>query len=668
MPKFTNHSPQMSQPKIKLKKIPYYLSLGLLTSGASVIIGFLSFGGMLALVPLLPLALPALPLAFAAFGLSVAYDGEIYSKNIQGAMDKLFKHNYMKRRLANDYLLALFTDSNFDTNSLSCPQFFKDYAAQCNLLIQFEHKTLSKESANRKRQVEKTLRDMEKWFARQLISDDENNPLSGGEYQVELQKWLVNPPQSLVSLKKSEWVSRFHAQKIKFHFFKVFSSLSALFMGLGTTYLLVDAFGVIPVMASLSATALPLAIVPLAIIAGLAYGMLTYNAITDMLTNNKVLTMYRKLKANLSKGLTLRNSLMATTAVVLATLAVLLTVCTAGTWWTVAKNTQPLFTWMGKLPGFVMGIINPIITGISALIFNLQNSAESLEIIDDYTSPKKSLLQRLSDVFAHLKANENMWQMINPFRLILKLTIAPLRVIFFLGHLVSIGITADRVPGVPEIVSALLGILSEGFEDFHYFVGHGESGCCGHHHDDHLMSFIKNRLTPAHGHSHDADLPTRVIKLIFYPVYRLAACWDWGFSQLGSNPISFERAWDKQRGIAQNEIEQEESVDLSQHKKPDVKWQVEHAVYRIERHKEKQLSGAVIGRGLAHEKIQSLTALQKKFLDPNNTADFNSIQQCIKSESLNCYNQQRFFGSADRGETSTSQFINELPMRLESGG
>ena len=659
----------MELPKINLKKIPYYLTLGLLTSGASVILGFLSFGGMLALSSVLPLALPALPLAVAAFALSVGYEGEIYLQNIKGALSKLFKHNYMKRRLADEYLLALFTDSNFDTNVADCPEFFKDYAAQCRLLSQFEHKTLDKASAVRKKQAEKTLNDMEKWFARQLITEDENNFLIGDTYQKELQDWLMNPPDKLIAYKQSEWLSRFQARKTKFNLFKIFSSLSALFMGLGTTYLLVEAFGAIPWMLSISAATLPVLIVPMAIIAGLAYGLLTYNAITDMLTNNKVFSMYNKLKANLSRSnWTWHDVAMAATGIGLGALAVLLTICTAGTWWTVAKNTRPLFAWMGKLPSVVMGVINPIITGISALVFNMQNSAESLEIIADSTEPDEhaqpSVLQRLKDAFARLNERENTGQIINPFRLILKLTIAPLRVVLFLGHLVSIGLTADRVPGVPEIVSAILGIVSEGFEDLHYFVGHDHdsSDCCGHHHDGPLQSFIKNRLSPAHGHNHDADLPTKALLLMFSPIYALAAAWDWAASQIGSNPITFERAWNKQHGVAPKQKEM--SIDLNQQPIPSAKWQVEHAVYRIERHKEKELSDVLIGRGLADEKRKALTVLQDKLRESVNTADFDSVKKCIDEECPDLYNQHRFFGSAGRGETSTSQFLHELPARV----
>ena len=69
------------------RKIPYNIALIILTAGASLILGFLSFGGMYAL-------LPFLPLAFAGFALSVSYEGEIYLQNIKGALKKLFKTNY----------------------------------------------------------------------------------------------------------------------------------------------------------------------------------------------------------------------------------------------------------------------------------------------------------------------------------------------------------------------------------------------------------------------------------------------------------------------------------------------------------------------------------------------------------------------------------------------
>ena len=115
---------------MKLKKILRYFALSLLTIGASLILGFLSFGGMFALWPVLPFA-------FAAFGLSVAYEGEIYGQNLKSAWNKLFKRNHLKHQLANDYLLENFPEStplleNFcNTNpEEKCPPIFNNYKTQ----------------------------------------------------------------------------------------------------------------------------------------------------------------------------------------------------------------------------------------------------------------------------------------------------------------------------------------------------------------------------------------------------------------------------------------------------------------------------------------------------------------------------------------------------------
>ncbi len=641
---------------MKLTKIPYKLTHVLLTAGASLILGFLSFSGMLAISPILPLA-------FAAFTLSVAYEGEIYSQNIKGALNKLFKHNHMKLRLASAYLLELVTKNKIDITSESCPTFFKDYYAQCNLLLQFKDKPLDAASRKRKIQAERTLRDMEKWFARQLFNQDENNTLIGDDYQKNLLKWLKKNHQS-------DWISTFNTQKTQFHLLKMFSALSAFFIGIGTTYLLSEAFAAIPLFASVSAATLPLLIAPMAFIAGVAYGLLTYNAVTDLLSNNRVKAAYEKIFK--SKGeWTLHRKFMAATSIILATLALTLTICTAGTWWTVAKNVEPVFTWLSKIPEFVMRVVHPVITGISAFIFNIQNSAESLEIIDGLELPKKSLLHSIKDFFKELTKHEHWLQWFNPFRIILKLTITPLRILLFLGHLIGIGVTADRLPGVPEIISAIIGIICEGFEDLHYFVGHShKNGGCTHahqheheheHEHEHHYSttdlFIIERLSPGHSHSHDLDLPTKLLKLLFSPVYLLAALWDSTASRAGSKePLTLMEAWNKQQGNPKPK--KAESVILKDENKISLTWKVEHAIYRIERHKEKRLTSTIINDSVAKEQIEALSKFQQTLLAPENSKSAVTIQACIRSEAQNkVYGKRRFFDD----DAATKHFLNRLP-------
>ncbi len=643
---------------IDLKKIPYHLALILLTTGASLILGFLSFSGMYALLPMLPLA-------FATFFLSVAYEGEIYLQNIKGALSKLFKNNYLENHLAKDYLASHFPKN---TEEADCPQFFKDYKTQLLLLAQFEHKELNKESKQRKKQLSKTLKDMEHWFAQQLFSNTNKSSDEPSPYAVELQEWLVKNHQG-------EWLERIKHRNSRFNIVKGFSALSAVFMGLGSTYLLVEAFTAIPFFAAIPFALWPLIILPLATIAGAAYGLLTYNAITDLINNNTVVKWYNKLKEDLKQGLTLRNLFMTTTAVFLASLAVALTVCTAGTWWTIATNARPLFAWMNKMPSFIMGVINPIITGASAISFNIQNSAESLEMVDEAIRSEKNLFQSTYESIAkgwnNLRNTENWLQIFNPFRLLLKLTITPLRILFFLGHLVSIALTSDRMPGVPQIVAALVAIISEGFEDAHYFIGHEHQEQCahqnipGHIHQADFNKLLKEHLESGSEHSHSLDIPTWLLQTLASPVYALAAAWDSLASKLNSNnnkenvpkekrALIFSQAWDKQRGVAK-----EEEVNISpKAKRPSWAWQVEHTVVLIDKQSE-QLAQASVNQELAQEKIAGLQALKTKVRQE----DPQLLRTTLKQEKKNeVYNKHRLF--ALEKQTNTQEFIEELPERV----
>ena len=368
-------------------------------------------------------------------------------------------------------------------------------------------------------------------------------------------------------------------------------------MGISTTYLIVQAFSVIPFFAVIPFAFWPILVVPMAVIAGAAYGLLIYNTITDLINNN-TFKRYLKIITDL-RDPTKRNVLVALGALVLIGLAITLTVCTAGTWWTIANNALPLFEWMSKMPSFIMGIINPIIIFFSTSAFNIPNTMETLKMLQKMTFTNPFL--KIKEAFDQLHETENWWQIFNPFRIILKLTITPLRILLFLGHLISIALTADRMPGIPEIASILIAIICEGFEDAHWFVGHEhehehehehhhehhEEG--DHHHHDHdakkTKHLLKDHLSTAEGHNHDADIPTWFLIRLAYPLYALAAGWDYLFSQknsLDENKIStFKQAWNKQRGIPEKE-KVNLPADEAQH--PSEAWHREHAMALIEEH------------------------------------------------------------------------------------
>ena len=338
--------------KIAQRIPPYFLA-----GGASLILGLLSFGGMFALTPLWPLALGTLVLA-------VAYDYEIYQQNLTGAFNKLFfVRNYLKNHLAKEFLKNNFPIKNPNQLKDDRPEFFKQYEQQLLMLHDFEHKHLDKAAKIRKKNIEKNMRNLELWFAKQLFLKRDKRKTNAFEENT------LGIPQWLVELKKTgtDKLLRDEAQKTLkirrrlFYAVGAFSIFSAGFMALGTTYLLSETILLIPIMATVSAAIPPAGLLIVAIIAGIAYGFLTYNAVTDMINNKTMQKFLAKLLLIRTEGFTLRNVLITLSTLSLIAIAVGLTVCTAGTWWTVAKETTPLFSWLLKLPDFIMGIINPII-------------------------------------------------------------------------------------------------------------------------------------------------------------------------------------------------------------------------------------------------------------------------------------------------------------------
>lgn len=652
---------------IRLKKIPYYLFTALLTVGASLILGFLSFGGMFALFS-------TLSVAFISAALSVAYEGEIYLQNIRGAYNKLFKSNYLQNSLGKQFLLEHFPENIEDKN---CPQFFKDYQHQLNLLATFSHKNLNAASLLRKKQVEKMLTDMEKWFAVQLFSEEEYIETT---YATELSAWLKTHDLDSwqATLAKRSWL---------FNLVKVFSTLSAVFMGLSTTYLIVEAFSVIPFFATIPFALWPIIILPMAAIAGVAYGMLTYNAVTDLISNDTINTWYLKLRKDMSEGLTLRNVAMATATVFLGLLAVGLTVCTAGTWWTIANQARPLFEWMKLMPSFVMGVINPVITGFSALFFITQNTAESLEMVDNWLKGSEHKNDHDHDDHDHhhdhchdhhhvqpsllerLRSTENWAQLINPFRLMAKLIITPLRFLLFIGHLISIAVTADRLPGVPQMVAALIAFISEGFEDWHYFSFTDHEEAHSHHHG--AKALRQERLGAAHGHSHDGDIPTQLIYAAAYVLFIPAACWDYLFSQFNTpaDPkapavpntpkqpavLDFNTAWKKQCCVR---VEEDVLIDSKANQLSEG-WQKQHALALIDKYKKSQLNTASVGKGIAREKLLALNELQET-IEQEPVAQLGTI--LAEAQKNPIYNKHRLFALVD-SRTETSLFVDKLVSR-----
>ncbi len=607
----------------KLKKIPYYLALFLLTAGASLILGFLSFSGMYALYPFISLA-------FTTFTLSVIYEMQIYLENIVSAFKKLFQVDYLEQHLAQDYLETLFPENEpmdyepFFAAANNYPQFIQDYARQHQLLA------ATNSNSSHHSLIAEQLEELQEWFASELFNN-QDAPSSMSQYSKELQQWLQanGQKQSQEQLKQ---------RRTQFQYVKLFSTLSALFMGLGSTYLLVEAFSAIPFFVAIPFALWPAIIVPMALIAGTAYGFLTYNTITDLINNDSIRTWYNTLKQDIAqKGWTGRTVLLTALTIGLTTLSLALTICTAGTWWTIATNARPLFSWMSKMPTAIMGVINPIITALSAIFFNIENVLGTLQLFYKTLKSEESLGQNLARFFSEtwnrLRATENSLQIANPFRLLLSIGLPISRITLFFGHLWSIALTSDRMPGVPQPVSAGIALASEGAEDSHYFAESEE------------------------------DIPTRLLHLLATPIYLLATLWDVIASQLNRNQpqngatikevLSFKEAWNKQRGITEHREEALAPASvLSALGKQAL------ALHHIKQ-QQHQLAQATLGKTDAQEKTNRLHQLHEEIRQQQP----EQLGQLLQQERNNPIHQRhRFFAFTQK--TQTQQVIDDLALRF----
>ena len=570
---------------MNLYALLYNLSRGLLTIGASLILGFLSVGGLYAFWP-------SLPFAALAFTLSVAYESEIYWQNITSALNK-FTPGHVEHQLGNTYLLANFPAGPAHGVKDTRPQFFIDYEAQLRLIHHInhigEHQPLNAAALARKKREEAVLHDMEKWFARVLFPKSNHVPSAE---QLEIHNWITQNAELNNQQEQLNWKEQLDARLFQFNVAYYFSATAALFMGLGTTYLLMESIAILPFVIAPALLA-PIVVIA-AGIAGLSYGFLTYNSITDMIDNDTLQQWSDKILECWNGGATLPNIIVIITASVLIPLAAGLTFCTAGTWWTITKNTPALFDWIANLPSFVMGFINPIITGISSLAFNVSNSLTSLNSIVNLFEKAEEHLNNMDvairEYFTNLYNNEHWLQWINPFRLLVALTYIPLRAILFLGHLVSIALVANRVSGISQETSAGLGFFSELFEDWHYFAPHS------HTHGHTIQDLLKTRFRQECGHNHDLDIPTRLLQIPFYPLNYIAAAWDNYASYLGPVPIDFNEAWAKQMG-KETDIVEDQVISPAK-----------HALYCVQGIKENHLNNQVAVDAL-NELEQNLRAI-----------------------------------------------------------
>ncbi len=496
------------------------------TAGATLSLGLLSLAGFYALTPVMGVVI-------TAFGLSMLYEAEIYHANIKSGLGKLLDNDFFYLLEANKLLEEILS------TNISCA-FLDDYKVHLDYLHRLEHlKKRSKAQQLALKKAEAKKEAMLRFFMKTLFSDEASLTTDYSQALLtNINTFLSSRNETPKSLKarieqKQRVIKRF-----------VFPSalvVGGLF-GLGSLFLMCDALGVLSFI-SLSAAAMPYLVIPLAIAAGLGYIFLTFNSLSDMVWNDSVRQWVKELKHECKEGKKAYAITLVLASLILVAITLSLTLFTAGTWWTLAKNKQGVIPFMLKIPKAITAYIVPIFTGLSQLIFSLENIKETM---DNFKGAIKSAFSELSWLkfnnfiksipialviapvrfifrgVAKAWKTENIVQFFNPFRPILKIIEAPIRLVGFIGHVVSIGATADEVPGVPSILCMIIAALSESFEDMHYFFdlghhshNHNHESNHNEHSHEHIDEIQSSDEEHQHACDHSHDIPTKFYQLLF---------------------------------------------------------------------------------------------------------------------------------------------------------
>lgn len=517
--------------RLKKTKALRYVIATFLTMGTILSVGFLSFSGLWIIYPYV---IPAI----LAFFLSGVIEGKVFGTSIFKGLArlKLLTANAQKHLLIIELNKLINYKEEANKNWVKEQGgFLKDYWEQRKY-----YKSLKKNphvDENILEDAKKRLDELKDFFYKQISqSKDEMND----NRDLYINERLRNVSKELLkSAKHSVWVLRF---------FWVVSILMGLVAGFITAFAVNEAI-TIGLALSLSATALSAIIWPVAIFAAVGASFLLYYIITDIVKNDtvekafsKVFELFkRKVHENEKEplgGYIIRLISLSLVTVGITAVTVFATAASAGTCWIIVRQGINLL--VPKLPVFFvycvstisipMGFATDLIYGFSTTLLTISNCKSLfIAVFETMKHPiqkSKSYFSKIKTKLGQVKCNESWGQFFNPFRIMAKLIISPLQAFVFIGHLISIGLTADRFLNFPPPLVAGVCAISEGLQDLSFFTTEEDN----HSHE------------PDDGHDH-GNLLQLPLQVICSPLLLAVGIYYWLFNKCASvNKLSFFEA------------------------------------------------------------------------------------------------------------------------------
>ncbi len=506
-----------------------------IAAGATVSIAFLGLVGMYAFSHAFVVCLTTLVLA-------AAFEHQVNNEGIGAALKRLFDKNHLALGIVERFLNELITQQEQSATAISNNVFFQDYKAQVeyteqleayidqqeklkksHLFFEEEWKKYNTEIKRKRKELAKAierLREMQFFFLKRLDK-------STNQYQTQLE-WDA---AELFADQRTALKKEIRAKLVGIRvagFFSIgvgacsgFATLGAIQSGIATFTVL----GFIPFGG----------VVALSILAGIGYGLLMFQGVSDMIQQYEQhgKGFFSKREGE-SKSHFFFRCFFGVTAIVLALGA---TIATAATWWSFVKDGGKLVGLIDKAADVMQAITMSMMIA-PYFLFNSHNSVNSIETI--FKSNYKSLFIKTWAKVRDCARAENVIQFINPFRAIEKLLSGIAKTFLFLGHIASIGVSSDRVeldkiiPGGPIIHPALAGSVGasvEGLSDWGYLPDEASHEKTHDHHG-------------GHEHKHESPLLTALYFPVALTVALLkvfSASWDYLLSSSPSFQHSFKK-------------------------------------------------------------------------------------------------------------------------------
>jgi hypothetical protein len=440
---------------------------------------------------------PYLAIAVASFIFAVLIEGEVYKQNIMAGVKKLLSKNFMQKTLAKRELKKHLKNED----SLAKSMFFKDYKEQKNYVKQLKAAHADKELIKKEK---KRLKRMQKFFIKFLFK---RKQIEKSLLKHDLKQLLSNEQRQKL-LDEYEIKNTLNRAMSIFH---ILAGVSCTFASIYSVH-----SGALTLMGFLGISLAPSLllgiIIPLAVMAGIGYSILMYHTVSDMIANDTLQRAFEKFKqffeyqSDQNKFyFVAKIALLTVVASVVIGLCIFATVATAGTWWLAVKQGARLTPFFVKGAEWIRNVTIPAMA-LPTFLFNLKNSFATLKQLGKF-----SLTQNFNHLISEIqetKAQENWFQFLNPFRLLIKSVELPIQFACFVLHLVSICVMSDQLEPIPPIFTTSGNLANEALVDAHYLMDNGK------HHD----------------HDH-GTIVTKLLFVILSPIYILSDLWAYSFTK-----------------------------------------------------------------------------------------------------------------------------------------